>query len=329
MAPARLAPLVAAALALAPGMASAGVPVVIYPFKVPGLSPTQRADLHGMLAAGLASATRRGVLSPRSPVLTPSTCGDAPAPACLAAVAGAGLVFSGRGELRSGVVLVTAALWDGKGTRTREVRFVVDLVIENLRPIGDALLELAVEIAPDGSIARDDAPKVPDRQAGPPQTLAPTLAGAPLPPPASTTATSTPAHPERSAAAGGAESKGTSTATTRPGRVPLAAPAPRAPPHWRRTAGPWLTAIGLGLLGGGATVGYLNRDVARDLDGRYARGELTAADRASYDRVQTYNVLSSALFAAGATATAWGTCLWISAPAAPGGPVAVGAGGRF
>jgi hypothetical protein len=83
------------------------------------------------------------------------------------------------------------------------------------------------------------------------------------------------------------------------------------------------------LLGGGAAIGYLNRGAADELEARYARGELTAADRASYDRVETYNVLSSALFAAGATATVWGTCLWISAPAAPGAPVAIGAGGRF
>jgi hypothetical protein len=72
----------------------------------------------------------------------------------------------------------------------------------------------------------------------------------------------------------------------------------------------------------------MNRELAGDLDARYARGGLRASDAASYDRVRTYNVLSIALFAAGGAATAAGGYLWISAP--PGGPGAsVGAGGRF
>jgi hypothetical protein len=110
----------------------------------------------------------------------------------------------------------------------------------------------------------------------------------------------------------------------------LAAAAPeRAPALWKRRAGPWLTGIGAALLAGGATVGFLNRDLSDDLDARYARGELSPGDRASYDRVKTYNVLSTALFAAGGAAAAAGTWLWISAPAAPGAVAMVGAEGRF
>ena len=297
--------LAGAVLALSPALALGGIPVAIYPLRVPGLSAAQRADLYGMLEAGLASASRRGILSPRAPLVLPETCGNAPAPACLAEAAKGGLILAGRGELRSGVVLVNAALWDSSGTRTRQVRFIVDLVIQNLRPFRDSLLELEMEIGPDGHVVRDDrAPPV--AQGGSAQK-APALAAAP--PPAAVTAA-----PQKTAAAA---------------RLAEPARAPRGPPLWRRTAGPWLTGVGAALLAGGATVAVLNRDLANDLDARYANHQLSAADRSSYDRVRTYNLLSTSLFAAGGVAIATGTWIWISAPAAPGAPAAVGAGGRF
>lgn len=270
----RVAVLLLAALALAPGFASAGIPVVMYPFRVPGLSATQRSDLHGLLQAGLAYSARRGILAPRSQILLPTVCGENPAPACLAEAGKGALVFAGRGELKGSLVLVTAALWDTHGAQTREVRFVVDLVIQNLRPIADAITELEMEIEPDGRVSRDT---------------------------------------RLTSAAAPAMRVGT----------------PATPSLWKRKAGPWLTGIGAVLLGGGAAVGYLNHNLADDLDAKYAGGGLTAADRTSYDRVKTYNLLSTALFAAGGAATAAGTWIWISAPARPGAPPAVGAGGRF
>ncbi len=294
--------LAGAVLALSPALALAGTPVAIYPLRVPGISAAQRADLYGMLEAALASAARRGILSPRAPVLLPATCGDAPSVACLAEAAKGGLVLAGRGELRSGTVLVSAALFDSTGTRTRAVRFVVDLVIQNLRPFSESMLELEGEIAPDGHVVRDDR----DPQGGSAQKV-PALAAAP--PPAAVTAA-----PQKAAAAA---------------RLAEPARAPRGPPLWRRTAGPWLTGVGAALLAGGATVAVLNRSLANDLDARYANHQLSAADRSSYDRVRTYNLLSTSLFAAGGVATATGTWIWISAPAAPGAPAAVGAGGRF
>jgi hypothetical protein len=312
--------LVAAVLALAPTLALAAFPVVIYPFRVPGLSKLQRDDMHGILEAGLASASRRGVLSPRSPVLLPVTCGETPTPACLAVAAGDGLVLSGRGELRSGMVLVTAALWDSTGTRTREVRFVVDLVIQNLRPVNDSIAELEVEVEPDGKVARDDR-RVPARD---PHASPPAIAAAP---PASKPPIFAPAPAAPRAAAPPPEP----AAAPRPApaeRISVAPP-PSRPPRWKRQAGPWLTGIGAALLAGGATVGWLNRDLAGDLDARYARGALGPGDRDAYDRVRTFNVLSTALFAAGGAATAAGAWLWISAPSAPGKVAMVGAEARF
>jgi hypothetical protein len=305
--------LVAAALALAPALAWASYPVAIYPFRVPGLSKLQRDDMHGILEAALASAARRGVLSPRARVLLPVTCGEAPTPACLAQAAGDGLVLSGRGELRSGMVLVTAALWDSTGSRTREVRFVVDLVIQNLRPVGESIAELELEIEPDGKVARDDR-RLPARDPhAPPAAKAPAIAEAP---PAPRPPAATPAAPPPAAVRPARE------------RISVAAPPP-APPLWKRRAGPWLTGIGAALLAGGAAVGWMNRDLAGDLDARYERGTLGPGDRASYDRVKTMNVLSTALFAAGGAATAAGAWLWISAPSAPGRVAMVGAEARF
>jgi hypothetical protein len=282
---ARLAPVVVAAtLALAPGVARAAIPIVMYPFRVPELSAAQRADMHGILEAALSFASRRGILAPRSPVLLAPSCGDYPSPECLAGAAKGALVLTGRGVVRGGVVSLTAAVWDSKGSSTREVKFVVDLVIQNMRPVGAAILELELEVGPDGRIARFERPSAP-----------------------------APAAADRAAAA----------------RVPMGG-TPAAPgARWKRKAGPWLTGVGVALLAGGAAVGLANRELSDDLDARYANGRIGTADRSSYDRVKTYNVLSTALFAAGGAATAVGAWIWISAPAEGGRPAAVGAGGRF
>jgi hypothetical protein len=210
------------------------------------------------------------------------------------------------------VVLVTASLVDGKGVRTREVRFLIDLVIQNLRPVGESIRELEVEIGPNGLVAREEQPAI-ARPAPPAAKPPPSLAVAPPPEPAK-------AAPPPAAAAAAAK--------VAPARVAIEAPPP-APALWKRKTGPWLTGIGVALAAGGAAVGLLNRDLANDLDGRYANKQVTAEDRAAYDRVRTYNVVSTTLFAAGGVAIAAGTWIWISAPVAPGEPAAIGAGGRF
>ena len=233
-------------------------------------------------------------------------------------------MLAGRGEIRAGVVLVTAALWDAQGARTREVRFVVDLVIQNMRPVGEALAELEVEIDPDGTVARDDKP-LPARDPHGPK--APAVAAAPPPAPAAPRAE--PPAPPRAVVP---LPPPPTLAVPRPppAKVALAAsPARAAPaPLWKRKAGPWLTGVGAALLAGGAAVGYLNRGLADDLDAKHAAGTLAASDRASFDRVEQLNVLSTALFAAGGATAAAGTYLWITAPAA-GQPATAGVRGRF
>jgi 2-oxoglutarate dehydrogenase E2 component (dihydrolipoamide succinyltransferase) len=187
-------------------------------------------------------------------------------------------------------------------------------VIQNLRPDNESIRELEIEIGPDGHVARDDR-----------------AVAAAKPPPAPA-ASSLSAKPPSLAAAPPAASPGAPAAgsakAAAPAAVQVAAPAP-APALWKRKAGPWLTGIGVALVAGGAAVGMMNRDLASDLDAKRATGSLTAEDRSSYDQVQTYNTLSTALFAAGGVAVASGAWIWITAPAAPGQPAAVGAGGRF
>ena len=159
MSPRRLVLLAFVMAALAPGVARAAMPVAIYPMRVPGLSPDQRADIHSLLKAGLLSGSRRGVLRPRTPLFLAAMCTEPPSPACLARLADDGVVLVGRGERKSGSVVITAALYDRNGARTREVRFAVDLVIENLRPVNDALAQLESELDEDGTVA--GAPKTP------------------------------------------------------------------------------------------------------------------------------------------------------------------------
>lgn len=306
----RLALPVLLAAALAPGVARAGIPVGLYPLRVPGLPAAQRTELHTLVEGAMIVAARRGILQPRAPALQPATCGDAPAPACLAAAARDGVVLVGHGEPKGGVVLVTAALYDRNGARTREVRFVVDLVIENLRPIGDALVELEIEIDPDGTVAGARKAPPPARD---PQGPRPAVAsGAPPPSPAAPPPLAARPPPPPPAKA-----------------TPLDVSTPASPAAWRRQAGPLFTILGGALLAGGATVAVVDRNLADRLDRKRAAGTLTAADRASYDRVDRYNVLSAVLLSAGGVSAAAGTWLWITAPPRPGGGAVAMAGGTF
>ncbi|HSN90743.1 MAG TPA: hypothetical protein VLS93_05910 [Anaeromyxobacteraceae bacterium] len=105
----------------------------------------------------------------------------------------------------------------------------------------------------------------------------------------------------------------------------------RAPGAWRRSAGRWTTAVGLGLLAGGGVVAGLNRQLASELERKYETNQLTPEDAEDYRRVDTYNTLSTGLFVAGGTATAVGLLLWGTAPDVRPirGGVTVGLAGRF
>ena len=382
MSPRRLAVFALVASALLPGVTQAAVPVALYPLRVPGISATQRADIQELLKAALASGARRDVLRPRVPTLIAATCAEPPTAACLARLAEPGVLLVGRGERRGGIVVLTLALYDRNGARTREARFAVDLEIENLRPVYDALAQLESELDRDGTVAGApkappepkvvaSAPKPPTTTAAPraaptldaprpapapaiapkpaplaaaPSAPARSIAAIPLPPPPAGLRLKTPtaaptaaptANPNPTATPT-ANSTRTATPTATPTAIAIANPAPldvsapaEPPPVWKRQAGPFFTIVGGLALASGGAVALANRSLANDLNAKRTAGTLSAADRASYDKVDRYNVLSTVLLAGGGISLAAGTWIWITAPARPGDPVVAVAGGRF
>ena len=94
--------------------------------------------------------------------------------------------------------------------------------------------------------------------------------------------------------------------------APVAAVAGASPmaAHEQRRAGPWLLAGALVAGAGGALLWWDGDRVARDLDGRFAAGDLTAADRGRYSRSRGEGIAGRALAAAalglaGATVFLW------------------------
>jgi hypothetical protein len=100
---------------------------------------------------------------------------------------------------------------------------------------------------------------------------------------------------------------------------------------WRRSAGKWTTLAGVVMLGGGTAVAVMNRNLAEDLEAKYRSNSLTAADAEDYERIDTYNTLSTGLFIAGGVATATGLYLWGTAPDVrpTRGGFTLGVSGRF
>ena len=94
--------------------------------------------------------------------------------------------------------------------------------------------------------------------------------------------------------------------------VPLAAAgvAPAAPPSASRTAVPWLVAgAAVGLVGGGI-LWWDGSRVSRDLDARFASGELSAADGPRYGRARGESVAGRVLVGAALCAGAAAVWLW-------------------
>lgn len=86
------------------------------------------------------------------------------------------------------------------------------------------------------------------------------------------------------------------------------------PGLWKRPAGKWLTGAGVALLAAGGTFAVLNRQLANDLEDRFAQNRLTAADASDYRKVDSYNLLSASLLATGGLTAAAGLYLWGTAP---------------
>ena len=86
---------------------------------------------------------------------------------------------------------------------------------------------------------------------------------------------------------------------------PVTAPAPL-----RTRAAPWLLGGAAAATAAGAYFWYDSSRLSRDLDARFAAGNLSAADRPSYTRAHSEVVASRVLFVAAAALAAGAVALW-------------------
>jgi hypothetical protein len=277
--------------------AHAAVPVALYPPQADGLTADQVKEIVALLEVGLRGAARRDVVSLRAGPVLGHGCGAAPADRCLAGLARGGAVLVTRARRRGALADLTIALVDAQGHRSPAVTFTVNLLIQDVRPVDQAVRALEAQVAsarPTPDVAR--AAPEPDTTAGARPQLPPDLA-----PPEPE---STPRVVER---------------------------APVAAPDWPRGLGPWTTACGATLLAGGGVAGLLGYRLSRQLDDQYRTGALAPSDAASYRRVRAYGRATDVLLVTGGLLAATGLTLWALTPQLQPleGGLGVGARGMF
>jgi hypothetical protein len=365
--PARRAAWLAAALAFAgalPGVAGAaggtGTSIAIYLPSADTLTKDEASDVEAVLVSGLHQAARGGTISVREPTLLRPSCGRNPSDACLAGLAGDGAVLISRAR-RDGIhVVVSMALVNGKGRRTRWTSFVTTLTVQDARPCAQALYFLEDELSRPGSGAphvaapgRGAAPEprpgasAPPVRAEPPApppvpapvaaapAAAPTTAPAPAPEVQPTPAPVAAAPPPRPAPAPSLQVE-----PPRPAQRPVVVRAPRPPPppppagSWStgRVAGAWTAGGGLLVAAVGGYAALQARTLDARLTDRFEAGTLTPADAPTYGSVRRWNRAANVLLVAGGVVTAGGATLFFLSPTVEplaGGGVAVGLAGRF
>ena len=159
------------------------------------------------------------------------------------------------------------------------------------------LAKLEVLIEAESENYADPAPRpARRRRAGPPAVqpsppAASPPAAQPSPPPAASPPAAQPSPPAAPRAALSSE--------------PVTAPAPL-----RTRAAPWLLGGAAAATAAGAYFWYDSSRLSRDLDARFAAGNLSAADRPSYTRAHSEVVASRVLFVAAAALAAGAVALW-------------------
>jgi hypothetical protein len=154
-----------AAVALAaavPVGARAGVPVALYPVQAEGLTEGERSEVQAVVESALVAADRRGVLEPRSPLVTPANCKAPITVGCVATLAKGGVVLYAKAKRRGAQILVTVLFVDAVGRKTRAAAFPIDLFIQNLRPANDAIATIEAELA-SGALEDSTPPPPPAR----------------------------------------------------------------------------------------------------------------------------------------------------------------------
>lgn len=364
-------PLAAAALAaLWPGLAGAAgprdkaLPVAIYLPAAESLTKDEAADVEQVLISGLHQAARGGSLSVREPVLLRPTCGRSPTDACLAALAGDGAVLVSRAR-RDGIhVVVSMALVNGAGRRTRWTSFLTTLTVQDARPAAQALFFLEDELSrlgggvplaggrapapaapPAAEAPPAAAPPVPAPPAAEPPRVAPppvvaTPAPAPRPAPAPEPAPiAEPAPPEVAAPSPAPPQPAADLEPPRPAPkfVVRAAPEPPPPPppgSWTagKLAGAWTAGGGLLVAAVGGYAAFHARSLEGELTDKFRAGTLAPADAPTYGTVRRWNRAANVLLVAGGVVTAGGATLFLLSPTVEplaGGGLSVGLAGRF
>jgi hypothetical protein len=334
--------------------AAGGVPIAVYPVSPEGLNADEVADVRSVIESGIRQVERSLELTSRDPLFVKETCGRSPTNACLAEVAGDGVVLLARARREGIHVLVSIALVDGRGHRTRWALFLTTLSVQDARPCAQAIGMLQYEL---GRPLARRAP-LPEPPLPPPPVAAARRPPAAAPSPASAGATTAPAR----AAAPPALAEPSALRPARPDLAPraepeeppaaevpitaprLAPPPPVRPPAPRlpegpsapwstgRVAGAWTGVGGLVLVGAGVAAGLQARSLERTLTTRFDAGTLTPADHASYANARGWSTAANVLLAAGGVLTANGATVFFLAPAVEpvsGGGVSVGVAGRF
>jgi len=99
-------------------------------------------------------------------------------------------------------------------------------------------------------------------------------------------------------------------AAAAPTAAVIAPPAPAVPTPGRSRVAPWLAAGAAVAAGAGAYLWWDGARVARDLDARYAAGDLAAADRPLFGRARGESIGGRVLVAAGVGLLAGAVALW-------------------
>lgn len=283
----------------ASGAAAQPISVRIYPTQAPADAQDAAADVESLLESALARVGSRSEhLRAASPALARRACGAQPATACLADLAGDGIILASTIRSTAATLHVSIRAIDARGRTHGPVQATVDAFLQSSEPLLRALLALeATMFEPADERASAPSPS-PPRSPGA-RELAPRAP--PPPPPALAAARPEPGYPRE-------ETGG-----------------------WRRSAGKWSLGAGVVLLAGGVAAAGAAQKLTADLDAKYARNQLTRADATDYRRVDTYALVANSLLAAGGAFSAAGLWLWATAPEAEGdrGTLRVGISGRF
>lgn len=317
--------------------ARAAVPVGLYPVQAEGITEGERTEVQGIVEAALAAAAARGVLEPRTPLVVPGNCRAPITVGCVATLAKGGVVLYAKARRRGAQINVTVLFVDAMGRKTRAVAFPVDLFIQNLRPVHDAIATVEADLV-SGALEDTSPPPPPAAIARPPAeapaAAQPTTAverAAPAPPPPQARPVPPVGEPAPAPQASAPIDLAPRPKAEPPPAARRPAPAPPAPAPVRRggwkRAGTWITGSGLAMLVAGAAVGLTGMRLADALEDRFDDRELTPDDARLYDRVELYEQVANGLFIAGGAFTLAGLSIQAMAPPGGGGGVAVG--GKF